>query len=67
MHGGLHSVQEAIYFGVPIIGVPFFYDQHQNINILVNKKMGVQLNYDKITEQSLDEALLKTLKDPRYR
>ncbi|XP_033212471.1 uncharacterized protein LOC117170059 [Belonocnema kinseyi] len=66
-HGGIHSVQEAIYFAVPIIGIPVFYDQYLNIEIAVKKKMGIQLIHDKITEESLDEALMKILTDPIYR
>ena len=66
-HGGIHSIQEAVYFAVPIIGIPRFYDQNQNVNILVNKKMGIQLSSDKINEKSLDEALMKILHDPKYR
>ncbi|XP_033210444.1 2-hydroxyacylsphingosine 1-beta-galactosyltransferase-like isoform X2 [Belonocnema kinseyi] len=66
-HGGLHSVQEAIYYAVPIIGIPLFMDQQQNVEILVNKGMGIQLNHIEISEKSLDEALMKILKDPKYR
>ncbi|XP_033210442.1 UDP-glucuronosyltransferase-like [Belonocnema kinseyi] len=66
-HGGVHGVQEAVYFGIPVIGVPLFFDQMKNVNILVSKKMGVQLNYNEITEDSLDAALGKILKNPKYR
>ncbi|XP_033212469.1 UDP-glucuronosyltransferase 2B1-like [Belonocnema kinseyi] len=66
-HGGVHSIQEAVYYAVPVIGIPLFYDQRQNVEILVNKKMAVQLNLDKFTEKSLDEAFRTILKDPEYR
>lgn len=66
-HGGVHGVQEAIYFGIPVIGVPLFFDQMKNVNILVSKKMGLLLNFDEITEDSLDFALRKILDNPKYR
>ena len=66
-HGGMHSIQEAVYFGVPVIGMPLFYDQHQNVEILVKKNMAIQLKHDEITEECLDEALKKILNDSKYK
>ena len=67
-HGGLHGLQEAVYYGIPIIGIPLFYDQALNVDILVNRKqMGIQLKLDEITEESLDKALAAVLNDPKYR
>lgn len=35
-HGGLLSIQETIWYGVPVIGIPFYFDQHKvrNKNVL---------------------------------
>uniref|UniRef100_A0A3P9MPJ8 UDP-glucuronosyltransferase n=1 Tax=Oryzias latipes TaxID=8090 RepID=A0A3P9MPJ8_ORYLA len=30
-HGGTNGVQEAIYHGVPVVGLPIFYDQYDNL------------------------------------
>ncbi|KAF0755321.1 UDP-glucuronosyltransferase 2B17-like, partial [Aphis craccivora] len=31
-HGGISGVYEAVDAGVPVLGFPFFYDQHRNID-----------------------------------
>ncbi|XP_054586813.2 UDP-glucuronosyltransferase 2C1 [Nothobranchius furzeri] len=30
-HGGTNGVQEAIYHGVPVLGIPLFFDQYDNL------------------------------------
>ncbi|XP_043467687.1 UDP-glycosyltransferase UGT5-like [Leptopilina heterotoma] len=65
-HCGLNSINEAMYFGVPMIGIPLFGDQMMNINLLMSKNLAVKLNYEQMTEKHLDEALNKLLYDPKY-
>ncbi|CAL7940607.1 unnamed protein product [Xylocopa violacea] len=66
-HGGLMGTQEAVYYGVPMIGIPIFTDQEKNINILVHKKVAILLPLDNINEHTLSAALDKVLHDPSYR
>ncbi|XP_043471720.1 UDP-glycosyltransferase UGT5-like [Leptopilina heterotoma] len=66
-HGGIHSVIEALYFGIPVIGIPIVYDQDQNLRLLENKNMCIILDYDKITENSMDMAISKMLNDSSFR
>ncbi|XP_043467692.1 UDP-glucosyltransferase 2-like [Leptopilina heterotoma] len=66
-HGGINSVQEGLYFAVPMIGFPLFADQPYNIRILSDKNVTYEMNYENITEKSLTKALNAVLYDPKYR
>lgn len=61
------GLQEALYFGVPVIGVPLFGDQFSNIANFVEKKIGVQVYYNKLTTASLNQALNEILKNDEYK
>ncbi|XP_033219248.1 UDP-glucuronosyltransferase 2C1-like [Belonocnema kinseyi] len=67
MHGGLMGIEEAIYYGVPLIGMPIYGDQFSNVRIVVKKNMAVRMDYRKITEQTLDKALKTVLTNPLFR
>ncbi|EZA57756.1 hypothetical protein DMN91_002716 [Ooceraea biroi] len=67
-HGGLMGTMEAVYHGVPLIGISLFSDQHRNMKNFVNKKVAISLqSINDITEERLSSALNKILKDPSYR
>ncbi|XP_034941506.1 uncharacterized protein [Chelonus insularis] len=65
-HGGLMSVQEALTFGVSMIGIPLFADQFSNIDILVKKNIAVMLNYKKLIEDEIYDAFDEILNNPKY-
>ncbi|GLH07894.1 UDP-glucuronosyltransferase [Gryllus bimaculatus] len=44
-HGGLMSTQEAVYHGVPVVGIPIFGDQQLNMNRAAAAGIGVALNF----------------------
>lgn len=64
-HGGLLSCMEAVYFGVPFIGVPIYGDQHLNLAKAVAAGYGLLLQFDNITETSLTWAVKEILSNIR--
>lgn len=64
-HGGLLGSTEAVYHGVPIIGIPFFGDQHLNIKRASNAGWAITLNYKNITTESVQWALNEILSNGR--
>nr|XP_029729007.1 UDP-glucuronosyltransferase 2B31-like [Aedes albopictus] len=66
-HGGLLGLQEATWYGIPTIGIPFFADQLQNVDKLVRGGGGLRLFLDELNENSLKRAIDSILSDKRYR
>ncbi|GLH07822.1 UDP-glucuronosyltransferase [Gryllus bimaculatus] len=66
-HGGLGGVQEAVFWGVPMVVVPFFTDQRQNGLLLQERGAGRVVFYKDLGEDSLLAALAAVLDDPSYR
>lgn len=64
-HGGLLSTMESIYFGKPVIGIPFFGDQHLNMKLATLKGYGETVPYADFSETKFTEALRKILSNPR--
>ncbi|XP_054286486.1 UDP-glucosyltransferase 2-like [Macrosteles quadrilineatus] len=65
-HGGLSSTIEAVNFGKPMIGIPFFADQRNNIRAIISKEAGIQLDLDGVTEQTIANTIAEILNNPKY-
>lgn len=65
-HCGAGGVGEAKYHGVPILGMPFFADQPENVKAIVAEGWALELPYDQITETTLTEALNEILTNKTY-
>ncbi|XP_019872384.2 UDP-glycosyltransferase UGT5 [Aethina tumida] len=66
-HGGALSTQEALYHGVPIIGIPFFLDQFINVKTLQQKQRGALLEYKTMTSKQIVDTIREVINNPIYR
>ncbi|GLH07820.1 UDP-glucuronosyltransferase, partial [Gryllus bimaculatus] len=66
-HGGLMGTQEAVHWGVPMVVVPFFGDQHLNARNYVQRGLAVRLDSAAFTREQLRDALRTVLGDSSYR
>ena len=60
-HGGLLGTSEAIFHGVPVVGIPIFGDQKLNMARAVRLEYGLMVDYNNLTETSLLWALREML------
>ncbi|XP_039753658.1 UDP-glycosyltransferase UGT5-like isoform X1 [Pararge aegeria] len=65
-HGGLIGTQEAIFNGVPLIGVPIYADQYNNLLLAKQAGFGEILQYHDINEETLEKALNDVINDEKY-
>lgn len=64
-HGGLLGVLEAVHSGVPVIGIPFFFDQPRNILKLAEQGCGILLDYNTLTKDALYDAITTIVNNSR--
>ncbi|XP_063704645.1 UDP-glucosyltransferase 2-like [Culicoides brevitarsis] len=65
-HCGLLGTQEAMWHGVPIIGIPFIADQFRNIVSVIRAGMGLRIDLKTVTHESFKGALKEILETPSY-
>ncbi|XP_060876406.1 UDP-glycosyltransferase UGT4-like isoform X1 [Metopolophium dirhodum] len=66
-HGGLHSLEETVYYAKPVVAIPFFGDQHINMKLVEIKGYGKLVDYFEITEESFGNAIKEVLSDPTFK
>ncbi|XP_062054725.1 UDP-glucuronosyltransferase 2A2 isoform X2 [Lepus europaeus] len=66
-HGGTNGIYEAIYHGVPMVGVPMFADQPDNIAHMKAKGAAVEVNMNTMTSADWLSALRTVINDPSYK
>ncbi|CAL8144007.1 unnamed protein product [Orchesella dallaii] len=65
-HSGLGGVNEAIFSSVPLICFPVFAEQDYNANLVEQKEFGIKMEIVDLTENELENAILKILGDNKY-
>ncbi|XP_040823453.1 UDP-glucuronosyltransferase 2B13-like isoform X1 [Ochotona curzoniae] len=66
-HGGANGIFEAIYHGVPMVGLPLFADQPDNIIYMKAKGAAVKLDWKTMSSAELLSALKTVINDPSYK
>ena len=62
-HCGMNSVNDSIYFGVPMIGIPGAYDQMLTAETLEQRGIGRSIKIEDLTVESLKKAAVELLQD----
>ncbi|XP_020802466.1 UDP-glucuronosyltransferase 2B13-like isoform X1 [Drosophila serrata] len=66
-HGGLFGTQEGVHYAVPMLGIPFYCDQHLNMNKAVLGGYAISLHFQSITEMTLRQSLLQLIHNGTYK
>ncbi|XP_061102468.1 UDP-glucuronosyltransferase 2A2-like [Conger conger] len=66
-HGGTNGVLEAIYHGVPIVGLPLIFDQPDNLNRMRVKGAAKIVDIVTLDRNIFLQALQEVLHEPSYR
>ncbi|KAM9367074.1 UDP-glucuronosyltransferase 2A2-like [Symphorus nematophorus] len=67
-HGGTNGVQEALYHGVPVVGLPLFFDQYDNLLRLKVRGGAKILSISTVDKNdNFLGAIQEVLNEPSYR
>uniref|UniRef100_A0A8C4PRI4 UDP-glucuronosyltransferase n=1 Tax=Equus asinus TaxID=9793 RepID=A0A8C4PRI4_EQUAS len=66
-HCGTNGIYEAIYHGVPMVGIPVFGDQFGNIARVKAKGAAVEVDLHAMTTSDLLNALKTVINNPSYK
>ncbi|XP_063705004.1 UDP-glycosyltransferase UGT4-like [Culicoides brevitarsis] len=66
-HGGLFSMQESLFNGIPMLIIPFFNDQFKNAARATREGYGKKQFLHEITHESLNQTISDLLNDEKYR
>lgn len=66
-HGGLLSVHESIWYGVPMLVMPMFSDQHRNSFRIVSAGIAHKIDYHTLNTDKFKRGIIEVLHSPKYR
>jgi len=64
--GGLQSTEEAVYYGIPLVGFPIIYDQTYQVRNIVRLGVGVHLPLDNLSKESIEATIHEVISNTRY-
>ncbi|KAL5243466.1 hypothetical protein ACI65C_010876 [Semiaphis heraclei] len=65
-HGGMSGVYEVVDAGVPVLGIPLFYDQPRNIQNLVDLGTALSMKINNLTHTTLSITIDRLLNDKSF-
>ncbi|XP_038155689.1 UDP-glucuronosyltransferase 2A2-like isoform X1 [Cyprinodon tularosa] len=66
-HGGTNGIYEAIYHGVPMVGIPIFGDQPENMVHVETKGAAVTVNLNSLNADELRDAVNTVINNKSYK
>ncbi|NP_001310054.1 uncharacterized UDP-glucosyltransferase YjiC-like [Tetranychus urticae] len=63
IHGGNNSLMETLYYAKPFIVIPYFFDQYDNAQRVVDRNVGYRINIWEINEERLLNCIELALND----
>ncbi|XP_068994948.1 UDP-glucuronosyltransferase 3A1-like [Embiotoca jacksoni] len=66
-HGGQNSLLQAVYHAVPVLGIPLFGDQFDNVVRAETKGYGLTINPTHITRELLNSTIRTLIQDIRFK
>lgn len=64
--GSKFSVTEAIYYRVPMIGVPSVVDQFSNVAEMARRGFAIQILYHDLSKETLKKGIAQILDEPKW-
>lgn len=60
-------MQESVYYGVPMIVIPYFYDQFDNAAMVEQKEIGKCLCHDTLSTHILQKMIREVIENQKYK
>ncbi len=65
-HGGQGTLQNSVWAGKPMVGVPFQFEQQMNLDMMVRAGIGIKIKMHEYTGERLLHEIRHILKNPSY-
>ncbi|XP_068167665.1 UDP-glucuronosyltransferase 3A1-like isoform X2 [Antennarius striatus] len=66
-HGGQNSLLQAVYHAVPVLAIPLFGDQFDNVVRAETKGLGLSIKPSHVTRELLNSTIQTLLQDSRFK